>query len=191
MFSLMVTAFTLFAEEPVAPDAPLLLKPNVARYDYDAIPKDPLASAFFAATLPGSGQIYNKEYVRGMITGIGFYTGLFVTQYMVSRWEAQNTDTIYVEEYDKLGRWTGKYREFYAAKADKDVKGLPTDEKVVLGISATAMVGCWVFGVIDAYRGAKRYNNHLMACRSEPAIRYALTVDPAYGRVGLQALHRF
>ena len=122
MFSLMVTAFTLFAEEPVAPDAPLLLKPNVARYDYDAIPKDPLASAFFAATLPGSGQIYNKEYVRGMITGIGFYTGLFVTQYMVSRWEAQNTDTIYVEEYDKLGRWTGKYREFYSRPGSR---GLP------------------------------------------------------------------
>lgn len=168
----------------------LVIKPRVAQYNYDAIPKDPLASAFFSATIPGSGQIYNKEYLRGAVTALGFYAGFFLTQYMLVRWEEQNTDTFYVEEYDKVGRWTGRYREVYATRAEEDMEGLPTNEKIVLGASAAAMVGFWVWGVVDSYKGAKRYNTRLMASMDQKlSIKMACSLSQE--KVGVNALYRF
>jgi hypothetical protein len=60
-----------------APAPISVFKPRAAKYDYDAIPRDPLASAIFSATIPGSGQVYNKEYLRGILTAIAFYGGFF------------------------------------------------------------------------------------------------------------------
>ena len=178
-----VVTFSSFGGEG---DSAVILKPQVAKYNYDAIPKDPLASAFFSATIPGSGEVYNKEYLRGIITAVGFFTGYFVTQYMLDRWDLRNTDTSYVPDaYDPY-----KVHEVYTSKPDNEQVGLPTDEKVMLGVSAGMMVGFWIWGVVDSYNGAKRYNQKLMA-EADRKISLKLALGPDGSGVGLKALYRF
>ncbi|MBD3343856.1 MAG: hypothetical protein GF401_02190 [Chitinivibrionales bacterium] len=142
-------------------ESTVVLQPEVSRYNYDAIPKDPLASAFFSASLPGTGQLYNREFFRGVITGSAFYTGLFTTYYMLSRWEKLNTDTFYVREYSETGDPTNIYHEATALKPDDEQGGLPTEEKVILGAALTLAASSYVFGIIDAYQGAQRFNEKL------------------------------
>jgi TM2 domain-containing membrane protein YozV len=158
-FGFFISAFTLpiFGEG----DSAYTFSPAAAKYNFDAIPKDPVASAFFSATIPGSGQIYNKEYLRGFITAATFYAGLFTAQAMVVRFEALNTDTIYFQETSPAGRPLDKVRQVFVPRDDDDMVGLPTKEKVILATSAVVAAGAYVFAVIDAYRGAKRYNNKI------------------------------
>lgn len=172
-------------------DGALVLKPKISKYDYDAIPKDPLASAFFSATFPGTGQIYNKEYVRGAITGVGFYAALYITYYMLDRWEAQNTDTVWVAEVNpETNKNTFIYYRIPVLKPDDEQKGLPTGEKVVLGVSLAATAGFYVWGVIDSYRGAKRYNRKLFD-RASRKFDWHIAYRAADDRLGLSARYLF
>jgi hypothetical protein len=140
-----------------------VLQPKVAHYSYDAIPKDPLASAFFSATIPGSGQIYNKEYLRGVLTGVGFWGGLLTAEYYLYKWIRINTDTVHLCESDNNGNPTGFYRDVYVMRsADKQI-GLPTAEKAILISAVVIGAGSYLFGIYDSYRGAHRYNNKLFA----------------------------
>jgi TM2 domain-containing membrane protein YozV len=140
-----------------------VLQPKVAHYSYDAIPKDPLASMGFSAMIPGTGQIYNKEYLHGILTGIGFWGGLFTAEYMMSRWTRLNTDTVYFQEYDKYGEPTGLNRAVYILRDPDKQVGLPTGEKVVLISAVVVGAASYVFGLYDSYRGAQRYNTKLFA----------------------------
>ena len=150
-----------------------VLKPKVARYSYDAMPKDPLASSFFSATLPGTGQLYNREYLRGILTGVAFWGSFFTTQYMVYRWEELNTETFYIEDY-----YSGEVHEGRALKSESEQVGLPTAEKAVLGAAVAIAAGSYIFGIIDSYRGAKRYNARLnVACTERIDFRVSPTPD--------------
>jgi len=146
--------------------APKVFQPKVAKYDYDAIPRDPLASAIFSATIPGSGQVYNKEYLRGILTAVLFYGGFFTAQYELIRWQQINMDTIYFNETNEVGTPTGQVRAVYVPKSDKDQIGLPTGEKVILGTAIAAAAASYVFGIVDSYKGAKRYNRKLIESAS-------------------------
>ncbi|MFH0919364.1 MAG: DUF5683 domain-containing protein [Fibrobacterota bacterium] len=168
-------------------DDAVVLKPQVASYNYDAIPKDPLASAFFSATIPGSGQIYNKEYLRGVLTAAGFYTGFYVAQYMLIRWETLNTDTFYIEEaYDAY-----KVHQVTAPKPDDKQVGLPTEEKVILGTSVALAAGCWVWAVYDAYQGAKRYNQKLVTAQTARRLEFRPAYLPGKEEARLSAVLKF
>jgi hypothetical protein len=75
-------------------------------------------------------------------------------------------DTTYFEETDKAGNTTGQIRAVYVPKADDDQIGLPTAEKVVLGTAIAAAAISYVFGIVDSYKGAKRYNKKLIESAS-------------------------
>ncbi|MBL8025977.1 MAG: hypothetical protein JNL74_06185 [Fibrobacteres bacterium] len=178
---LIVSAFTLPALGGEG-DSAFTISPAVAKYDFDAIPKDPVASAFFSATIPGSGQIYNKEYTRGIVTAAVFYAGLLTTQAMIARFEALNTDTIYFMETSPSGRSLDRVRQVFVPKAEEDMVGLPTKEKVILGTSAAVAAGAYIFAVVDAYKGAKRYNSKL---------NKTVTIAPSKKGLGVEAALKF
>jgi TM2 domain-containing membrane protein YozV len=166
-----------------------VFQPKIAKYNYDAMPKDPLASAFFSATIPGSGQIYNKEYLRGIVTAVVFYGGFFVSEYELYRWQQLNTDTTYFNETDQAGHATGQVRAVYVQRADNLQVGLPTAEKVVLGTAVVAAAAAYVWGIYDSFTGAKRYNKKLFAGLAEDG-GLRLSVD-LKGTVGLQTRFTF
>jgi TM2 domain-containing membrane protein YozV len=184
--ALILTGIVTFSSYGGEGDSAVVLKPKVAKYDYDAIPKDPLASAFFSATIPGSGQIYNKEYLRGIITAVGFFAGYYTAYYMLGRWDALNTDTVYVPDaYDPY-----KNHTVVVSKPSDQQVGLPTDEKIILGTSALMAAGFWVWGIYDSYRGAKRYNQKLFA-EDDRKFSVRLALSPDNGQVGIKTRYRF
>lgn len=136
-----------------------VIRPKIATYQFDAIPKDPLASAAFSATIPGSGQIYNKEYLRGAVTAAGFYSGAYVFRVMIQKWETINSDTFYIREaFD-----TTRVHRVITAKPSGELVGLAKEDKAVLALSMVATAGFYVWGIIDSYTGANRYNKKLLA----------------------------
>ena len=161
VFSLLsLCAFTIRTWAEGA-ESTAVLQPKVAHYSYDAIPKDPLASAFFSATIPGSGQIYNREYLGGILIGIGFWGGLFTAEYMLNRWTQINTDTVYFQEIDKYGVPANLNRAVYILRDPDKQVGLPSAEKAILISAVLIGAGSYLYGIYDSYRGAQRYNNKL------------------------------
>lgn len=140
-----------------------VIQPKVTIAKYDAMPKDPLASALFSATICGSGQLYNKEYLRGIITGASFWTSFFGAEYLLNRWQQINTDTVYFQEFDNEGSSTGIIRAVFIMRDPEDQIGLPTAEKALLVSAVVIGASAWVFGIIDSYHGAERYNKKLFA----------------------------
>ncbi|MBN1129601.1 MAG: hypothetical protein JXA71_11470 [Chitinispirillaceae bacterium] len=158
---MIVSAFPALSAEQ--PENTVVLQPKVAVYNYSAMPKDPLASLFFSATIPGTGQIYNKEYLRGIATGAGFWGGLLVSELLLYKWIRINTDTLFFEELDKEGRPTGLNRAVYMMRDPDNQVGLATSEKVALGSAVLIGAASYVFGLIDSYKGANRFNRKLVA----------------------------
>jgi TM2 domain-containing membrane protein YozV len=162
-----------------------VLTPKVTTYDFDAIPKDPLASALLSASLPGTGQIYNKEYLRGIITGVVFYGSFFSIQYLLNKWDELNLDTFYIREaYDST-----KVHMAVAPKPEDEQVGLATGDKVWLIATLTLVAASYVFGVVDAYYGAKRYNKKLF--EGQQRLKLGLMVDPAVKKFGVCAKYQF
>jgi hypothetical protein len=157
VFLILTGALSLLASGLEA-ESTAIIQPKVTIAKYDAMPKDPLASALFSATICGSGQLYNKEYLRGIITGVAFWTSFFGGQYLMYRWQQLNTDTVYLSEYGK-----DAWREIYVPKPDSLQVGLPAGEKVLLVSAVVIGASAWVFGIIDSYHGAQRYNKKLFA----------------------------
>jgi TM2 domain-containing membrane protein YozV len=172
------------AAQPPHPQG-LVLTPKVTTYDFDAIPKDPLASALLSASLPGTGQIYNKEYLRGIITGVVFYGSFFSIQYLLSKWDELNLDTFYIREaYDST-----KVHMAVAPKPEDEQVGLATGDKVWLIATLTLVAASYVFGVVDAYYGAKRYNKKLF--EGQQRLKLGLSVDPVDKKLGVCAKYQF
>jgi len=170
----------------------VVIKPKIAKYSYDAIPKDPVASMLFSATFPGAGQIYNKEYLRGIITGAVFWGCFLAIRIETDRWLRLNTDTLYFQEHTPYGAPTNRYRAVYVLRDDEDMIGLPAEEKVFLGASVVLAGVSYVFGIIDSFMGAKRYNDKLFSLSSVPTdnagLSLSFAVSPA-GTVGVQAMY--
>lgn len=135
-----------------------VILPEVARYNYDAMPKDPVASAFFSFTLPAAGQLYNREFVRAAAFGGTFYAGFFTAHYFLAQWRALNTDTFYVEDAynpEIVHRAT-------ALKPRDEMVGLPRAQKAGLFLAVSTAAVSYVWGIIDAYQGANRFNETLL-----------------------------
>jgi hypothetical protein len=58
--------------------------------------------------------------------------------------------------------------------------GLPAEEKVILITAIAAAVGSYVWGIIDSYNGAKRYNTKLLTV-VEPKLEFELADAPEVG----------
>lgn len=164
-----------------------ILEPKVAKYDYDAIPKDPLASACFSATIPGSGQAYNREYLRGVVTAVGFYASVYAFYYEVNRWKEINTDTFYVYEAFVT---PPNVRPVYVPRTSENQVGLPVKEKVILSLSIAGAAGFYVWGILDSYNGAKRFNKGLLA-RLEDHVKMKVALQPKQSGWMLQTDFRF
>jgi TM2 domain-containing membrane protein YozV len=168
-------------------ESTVVLEPSVARYDVDAMPKDPLASAFFSATLPGTGQLYNKEYLRGAITGACFWGSILAIDYCLWHWEVLNTDTFYIEE--AYGN-PPPVHQAYSLKPESEMVGLPTGEKVLLGTTIALAAASYVWGIYDSYQGAKRYNLNL-ALRDVKKLSFDAGVDPVGKRAEIKVRYLF
>lgn len=136
-----------------------VIQPKVTIAKYDAMPKDPLASALFSATICGSGQLYNKEYLRGIATGAAFWASFFGLEYLAYRYQQINTDTVYLRDYFD----ENVMHPVYVMRPDSLQVGLPTAEKVLLVSAVVVGASAWVFGIMDSYHGAERYNKKLFA----------------------------
>lgn len=158
-----------------------VILPEVARYSYDAMPKDPIASAFFSFTLPAAGQLYNREFVRAAAFGGTFYTGFFTAHYFLAQWRALNTDTFYVEDAynpEIVHRAT-------ALKPRDEMVGLPRAQKAGLFVAVSTAAVSYVWGIIDAYQGANRFNETLMP--ADIPVKLGLTGEPYEGVFGVEA----
>lgn len=125
--------------------------------------------------------MYNKEYARGTITGAAFWISLFTVQYLIYYWEKINTDTFYVQDYfnEQI------IHPVIALKPDEEQVGLPTGKKVLLAAAALTGASAYIFGIIDSYKGAKRYNRKLVAhADSNPEFYCALS--PRRNEAGLR-----
>lgn len=170
--ALTVFASLCFLARGGEPESTAVLQPKIARHSYDAMPKDPLASAFFSATICGTGQIYNREYARGLVTGGVFWTSLFTAEYLLSRWVALNTDTFSIAEADD----PTVTHQVTAMKPEDQWVGLPTEEKALLITAVAAGAAAYIFGIYDSYRGAHRYNTKLFAgAAAKPELYCALS----------------
>jgi TM2 domain-containing membrane protein YozV len=148
-----------------------VIQPDISRYSYEAMPKDPLASLFFSATFPGLGQIYNREFTRGIATGVAFWASFFGAEYLLNRWQQINTDTFYVQDYFD----EETIHPVYVLKPDSLQVGLPTSEKVALGSAVVIGAVSYIFGLYDSYQGAKRFNRKLVASAPViPSLYYSL-----------------
>ena len=170
----------------------IVVQPKVAQYTYDAIPKDPLASAMLSATLPGSGQIYNKEYARGVITGVTFYASLIGWQYLLfTRLSQLNSDTFLIAEaYPQSNGDPARVHQAVAPKPANEQVGLPDTEKALLIVSLTACAGAYIFGILDSYRGAIRYNNKLYGLDKELK-KTSVQISPTAKGVAVSCSYRF
>ncbi len=141
-----------------------ILKPEIATYSYNTVPHDPFASALFSGIVMGSGQIYNKEYGRGLLCGSIYYTNLLIVWGLIKHFEALNTDTVYIKG---ISKGEEKIFQFFTPKPDSELRGLPDKEKALL-VASIATVGItWVWGIVDAYLGAERYNRKISLTSSE------------------------
>ncbi len=174
--------------EPIK-DSGVILTPKIATYDFDAMPKDPLASLFFSATLPGTGQLYNKEYVRGVCTGVAFFGSVLAIIYYNDKWNKLNTDSFYIEEVDPVtNQGTGSYHLVTTAKPkDKQIDFSSTD-KALLITAITVTATSWIFGIVDSYMGANRYNKKLIENRK---LKLGMAIDPQSRGVSLCARYGF
>ncbi len=169
-------------------DSSTVLRPKLRQYSYLALPKDPVASAFFSFTLPATGQLYNHEYIRSAVFGASFYLSAFVVGYYSNKRERINTDTFYVQAYDKDGLPTSEIHRSIAKK-DTTIR-LREQERLVAGIALLGMATSYVWGIIDAYQGAKRYNRELM--RGEGArLGFELGYDPLQTQASARLVYRF
>ena len=166
----------------------VVLKPKIATYDYDAIPKDPLASLLMSLTIPGSGQLYNREFSRGIPTMVVFYGSALTFALLLDKWTRLNTDTFYIAETNRNGVPTGYVRQVYAMKPNDQQVGLPRGDKVLFVGSIVLGVASYAFGIFDSYIGAKRYNKKLA---ENQQIKFGLTADPLDKKVGVSANLRF
>jgi TM2 domain-containing membrane protein YozV len=170
-----IGAFSIEVLSDEQPESTVVIQPKIAVYNYSAMPKDPLASMFFSATIPGTGQIYNKEYLHGILTGIGFWGGLFTSELLLEKWIRINTDTVYFEEFDRDGSPTGLNRAVYIMRDPDKQVGLPTAEKIALGSAVLIGAASYIYGLLDSYRGAKRFNRKLVASAPvTPSLYYSL-----------------
>jgi TM2 domain-containing membrane protein YozV len=169
-FTITISLFCVQILSAEEAESTSVIEPKVARYSYEAMPKDPLASLFFSATFPGLGQIYNKEYTRGIVTGIAFWASFFGAEYLLNRWQQINTDTFYVQDYfnEEI------IHPIYVLKPDSLQVGLPTGEKALLVTALITGVGTYIYGLIDSYRGAKRFNRKLITIAPiKPSLYYS------------------
>jgi TM2 domain-containing membrane protein YozV len=179
------------AKAPSTPQeqSTLVLRPKIATYDYDAIPKDPLASTIMSATLPGSGQIYNKEYLRGILTGLACYGSIIGIQLLIDKWTQINTDTVHLAEADPItGTPNGSFRDVYVMRETKDQVGLPVGDKALLVGAITLCAASYIFGLVDSYKGAQRYNKKLL---ENQQLKFGVIADPIDKKIGLSANLRF
>jgi TM2 domain-containing membrane protein YozV len=162
-----------------------VLEPAVARYNYSAIPKDPMASALFSATFPGLGQLYNREYLRAGITAAGFWIPFMTVNYLLYyRLVEVNTDTFYIEDTEHA------FHKVTAPKDESEWSGLPRGEQALLVASTVTALGFYVWGIIDSYRGAKRYNRKLFD-RASRKFDWNIAYHAREDRLGLSARYAF
>jgi hypothetical protein len=93
-------------------------------------PKNPTQAAIFSAILPGSGQVYDEDPLRGVAFAALFGVGLWQTLDNFSLHPESPGSTSTVAKNEDLGN--------------------------LFGLATLAVYG---FGVMDAYNGAVGYNN--------------------------------
>jgi TM2 domain-containing membrane protein YozV len=179
---LAITAISSRMLSAAGAESTSVIIPKIARYSYEAMPKDPLASLFFSATFCGLGQLYNREYVRGVATGVTFWGSSLAIQLLYAHWRRINTDTFYVQDY--FDEQT--IHPVLVLKPDSLQVGLPRAEKAMLAAAITAWVGSYIFGLYDSYQGAKRFNRKLVAQRViKPSLYYSVNTTRSEAGVRL------
>jgi hypothetical protein len=93
-------------------------------------PKSPTQAAIFSAVIPGSGQVYDEDPLRGLAFAALFGVGLWQTLDNFSLQPESPGGTTYKSKNEDLGN--------------------------LFGLATLAVYG---FGVMDAYNGAVGYNN--------------------------------
>ena len=111
--------------------------------------KSPGLALGLSALLPGAGQYYNGEYIKGMMQ-----TGVFVTGVVLAL--TAGTENSYSShaytDYSYYGTYT-----YYRSNTEEE-----TSEWLYIGIGVAA--GAWLWSVIDAPLSANSYND--VAARS-------------------------
>ena len=109
---------------------------------------------------------------------------------MVYRWEVLNTDTFYIAETSYAGERVTGGRQVTMLKSEDEQIGLPSGEKALLigAIGITAASYAW--GIIDAWRGAERFNRNLRLS-DEKGLDFNLAYNPCSGSTRLTARVNF
>ena len=122
--------------------------------------RSPGLAFLFSFLLPGGGQYYNREYVKGgVMTGVWF-AGLV----SVAAGAAANVDCY----ENRFGDWICDYNEKDGAQA-------------AISAGGTVMFGTWLWSVIDAPVRASRNNRGLKATgllEFEKEDKFSLKVEP-------------
>jgi hypothetical protein len=108
---------------------------------------------------------------------------------LIDKWTRINTDTIHLAEADPVtGLPNGSSRDVYVMRDPDKQVGLPAGDKVLLVGAIAIAATSYVFGIIDSYRGAQRYNKKLLESQQ---LKLGLIADPVDRKIGMTASLRF
>lgn len=126
--------------------------------------RSPGLAFLFSALLPGGGQYYNREHLKG-----GIMTGAWAVGIITAGVSGARSYRYYSNcYYDSFGNYTCYYDDRYGNNAG-------------VGVGMAMIYGSWLWSVIDAPVRAARNNRNLQATgllEFEKKDKYALQIHP-------------
>ncbi len=135
------------AEEKWAQTLLELQKPELPK-EVPFLPKNPNLAAALSAVLPGSGQVYNEQWLKGVLFGV---LTLFSAGY-------------FMQLFLNLRRSTSPLPSF--EQVQQQMEQLSTGQILLMVLLGLVALGMWTYSLIDAYRTAQRFQQ-LQAAQQE------------------------
>lgn len=135
------------AEEKWAQTFLELQKPEIPE-EVPFLPKNPNLAAALSAVFPGSGQVYNEQWLKGALFGILTFlpAGLFMHSFLRFR-----HSTSPLPSFEQV---------------QQQMEQLSTGQILLMLLLGLVALGMWTWGIWDAYRTAKRFQQ-LQAAQKE------------------------
>lgn len=164
LFMTLAMASPVLAQVPVSDESRSAGQTPSRASDRIELPKDPVVATYFSATLPGLGQIYNGDRLRGVLflTSIVGSSGAAYASYEPARLRLADYDNpLYGGNGDgqlstgEASNWENRTFE------DTAFERLTNGRKAGLITGATVGAVLYVWNVIDAHKGAHEHNRQL------------------------------
>lgn len=130
-------------------EAILLSKPDIHTITVNLEPKNRLLSSIYSSVLPGSGQIYAGQMLKGVIIGVGTVGSLAATFYLKDQYKQNKEQYFDDKEIYEMNIDRDKMDQYYGTMIDSYDK--MESSYNTMRITAGITVAVWVYNIIDSY----------------------------------------